>query len=123
MMNLRKLVEADLETTLEGDFALPIILVAPDGSETTYQGRIDYESTEFDVETGAMLVESIPVVTLRRSSLTQIPSAGENWGVRIPVIPDPDADTTLFLWDGVEPEVGKSIGYLRLKLTRAEVVS
>lgn len=120
MGNLRRTIEADLEFTLEGDYGLPIILIAPDGSSQTVQGQVLYDTLQFDAQSGVDVVVEKPIVTVRRTSLTRIPAAGERWAIQIPSTPDPDADKTTYLWDKVPVEGGRSIGFIRLYLTKTE---
>jgi hypothetical protein len=119
-LNLRVQIEEDLATTLESadDFGLPVILISPDGEIQEVNGQILYDTQKIDPETGLDMIVHKPVVTLRRSSLTRIPAGGEKWGIRIPETPDPDADKTLHMLEQA-PEDGRSIGYIKLYLTRA----
>lgn len=112
-MNIRELIETDLETTLEGDYGLPIELIDPDGVEyTDLTGQVLYDSLdENDVFSGH------PVVVLRVSSLTRVPVDGENWAVKIPESPSTTAPLVTYLWD--KPmQHGKSIGFIKLYLTK-----
>ena len=119
-LNLRVQIEEDLATTLESadDFGLPVILISPDGEIQEVNGQILYDTQKIDPETGLDMIVHKPVVTLRRSSLTRIPAGGEKWGVRIPEVPDPNATKILHMLEQA-PEDGKSIGYIKLYLTRA----
>ena len=119
-MNLRVQAEADLAQSLEAadDFGLPIVLVSPDGATQEVNGQILYDTKRVDPDTGLDMIVHQPVVTLRRSSLVRIPAAGEKWAVRIPEVPDPAAAKTTHAVERA-PEEGKSIGFLRLYLTRA----
>lgn len=121
-MNLRELAEADLAVTLEdpADFALPVVLIDPNGVEYSYEGKIQYDTytptvTEQDVVT---VVVHDPVVTLRRSSLTRVPQASEKWAVRIPITPSRTATKTTFMLEHAS-NGGGSIGYIKLYLTKA----
>lgn len=129
-MNLRVDIESDLSETLEDPdgYGLPIILIAPDGTIQTksendadqdLSGQILYDSSIMDPETGLEIVVDKPVITLRRTSLTRIPAAGEKWFIRIPERPDPTAPKSLHSLER-PPEHGKSIGFIRLYLTRAQ---
>lgn len=128
-MNLREQIETDLADTLEDPdgYGLPVVLIDPDGNiydksandETQdLSGQILYDTTRADPDTGLDIIIHQPVVTLRRSSLSRVPVAGEKWMVRIPETPDPSAVKTTH---GIEraPEDGKSIGFIRLYLTKA----
>ena len=120
MGTLRKTIEEDLSITLEGDYGLPIILTAPDGSSQTVQGQVHYNTLQFDAQSGVDIIIEKPWVAVRRSTLTRIPVAGQRWLIQIPSTPDPDADTDSYLWDGVAPEGGRSIGFMRLYLNLME---
>ena len=95
MVNLRRLAEQDLETTLEGEWGLPVILIDPEGNVISKKtgtlndltGQILYDTVKHDLDTGLPVVVNHPVVTVRRSSLSRVPKAGEKWLVRIPVSP------------------------------------
>jgi hypothetical protein len=125
--NIRQKAEADLSRTLEGDFGLPVILVDPDGIEITenvsgtiLKGQILYSTSTIDPETGEPVVINNPVVTLRRSSLSRVPTPGERWLVRIPIDPTSGADVADFVTDlGKSPEGGRDIGFIRLYLRKA----
>jgi hypothetical protein len=127
-MNLRERAELDLATTLEGGFSLPVELVDPDGNEITtslnggdLRGQIIYDTTKLNPDTGEEMVINKPVVSLRRSSLARVPAAGENWFVRIPVDPKTTADKESFVFDPTRPpEGGRSLGFIRIYLRRAE---
>lgn len=123
MPSLRELIETDLGTTVEGDFALPVELVAPDGSEQALTGDVRYDTATEDPETGMPITVNEPNVSLRRSSLTKIPVDGENWVVRIPTTPDASAVLEDFFLSKIRPQGGgRSIGFIKLYLTRAEQI-
>lgn len=124
-MNLRERVETDLGKSLEGDFGLPVELITPDAviinmrqsDSTPLVGQVLYNSKDVDVETGLPIVVNNPVVTLRRSSLSRIPVAGEKWIVKIPKNPK-ETDTLIsFAMDASRPpESGQSMGFIKLYL-------
>lgn len=127
-MNLRVQVEEDLHETLEDSegWGLPVVLIAPDGTkidksanhpEEDLSGQILYDTTVVNPETGLDMIVHKPVVTLRRSSLSRIPVAGENWMAEIPETPDPAAAKVLHKVERA-PEEGKAIGFIRLYLNR-----
>lgn len=129
-MNLREQAEEDLFDSLEDSdgWGLPVILVDPDGVKydksandptADLTGQILYDTTVYDPETGMNVIVSIPVVTLRRSSLARIPVAGEDWFVKIPETPDASAPKVSHVLERA-PQGGKSIGFIRLYLTRAD---
>jgi len=129
-MNLREQAESDLFDTLEDQetgFGLPVVLIAPDGTKQDksandptldLSGQILYDTLVVDPQSGLEMVIHKPVISLRRSSLDQIPVAGEGWGVMIPETPDRTATKVLHTIERA-PEDGKSIGFIRLYLTRA----
>ena len=129
MVNLREKAEADLATTLEKEWGLPVQLVDPDGNEITQsfndatlllRGQVLYDTVRVDPETGEPMIINEPIVTLRRSSLERVPIAGENWLVRIPVDPSESAAFIDFVISPTKaPEGGRSIGFIRLYLRRA----
>lgn len=121
LTNLRERAESDLEHTLEGSFALPVILISPDGLELSVTGQVLYDTVKDNPETGAQIVVNHPAVTLRRSSLSQVPLPGERWFVKIPTSPSETGTLIDFVIDSDRPpEGGTSIGFIRLYLRKAE---
>lgn len=118
-MNLRELAEADLAFTLEGDFGLPVLLIGPDGATQSVSAQIVYDTIVEDPSSGAQQIVHKPVVTVRRSSLTTVPSPGEVWSVRLPLTPDEDAAKATYLIERAS-EDGGSIGFVRLYCMKAE---
>jgi hypothetical protein len=130
-MNLRVLVESDLEDTLEGDWGLPVELIDPDGNThntvagdptRALVGQILYDTLTRDPEDGAEVIIHKPVVTLRRSSLTRVPKENEKWIVKIPLTPNPTANKVTFYLERPSEE-GGAIGFIRLYLTLVERAS
>ena len=128
MASLRAKIEADLKHTLEGDFALPVVLIDPDG-QTISQGidgrplcgQVLYDTVKVNPETGEDFIVNNPVVTLRRSSLSRVPLAGEVWLVKIPLNPLHPEELAPFLVDPTRPpEGGRSIGFVKLYLRKAD---
>lgn len=124
-MNLRERAESDLGQSLEGDFGLPVELITPDAvtintrqsDDSVLKGQVLYNSKDVDIDTGLPIVVNNPVVTLRRSSLSRIPVAGENWIVRIPKNPSlTDILIDFALDPSRPPETGQSIGFIKLYL-------
>jgi hypothetical protein len=80
---------------MEGDYGLPIVLVDPDGNEYNTSandptkelvGQVNYHSIDDNVnnnitsgDPGGSLVIMKPVVSIRKTSLTRVPVAGEIW--------------------------------------------
>ena len=128
MLNLRELGESDLSATLEGEFALPVELTDPNGVKYTtkkgstdlLQGQILYDTVLADPITLEQMTVNLPIVSLRRSSLTRIPLPGETWHVRIPITPSADADKVDFIASADRaPGGGASIGFVKLYLQKA----
>lgn len=121
MANLREQTEADLAFTLEGDFSLPVVLIAPNGIEQSVTGQILYDHRVENPDTGEEIIINEPVVTLRTSSLSPVPLAGEPWFVRIPTTPSESAALGEFVLNSDRPpEGGGSIGFIRLYVTRVD---
>ena len=129
VINLRERVEADLATTLEKEWGLPVVLVDPDGetydnragSEDSLVGQVLYSTIVLNPETGQEIVQKKPVVTLRRTSLERIPVDGERWLVKIPLNPSTTDTLVSFILDPTRSiEDGQSIGFIRLYLIKAE---
>ena len=125
-------MERDLGSLLEGDFATPIELIAPDLA--TYStsandpqlplmaclghGSMSVSASSRAADDLGTIVTESTVVTLRRSSLTRVPKTGEAWLVRIAVQPTANAPAETFVLGGpVEESV---LGIIRLTLTKAE---
>lgn len=121
MVNLRELAESDLATTLEGDFALPVTLIPPDGEPFQAVGQILYDTVSVNPDTGQQVVENKPIITLRRSSLTRVPKAGETWHVRMPTAPSATAPLADFIFSGdAAPAGGASTGFIKIKPQKVE---
>ena len=132
MFNLREQIQKDLGVTLEGVFGLPVELIDPDGNEYTtsanspdpanplpLMGQILYDTVGADPETGERVVVNNPIVSLRTTSLTRIPKAGERWAVSIPTTPSTTATKETFVITPTRPpEGGASIGFIKLYLQR-----
>ena len=128
MINLRALAERDLSQTIEGEFAVPVVLISPQGERITQTtggkplcGRVLWTRKEISPDTGEPVVVPAPVVTLREASLPRVPKTGEKWYVQIPSSPrlgSPMADYLLDMTAAVE--LGKSLGVINLPLVMAE---
>lgn len=118
--NLRKRAEQDLAVTLEGpDWGMPIELVSPTtGQEYSVNGQVIYKTLETDPTTGVRILVEKPVVTVRLSSLSEKPNPGETWLVRIPRAPEADEPKDNYVTE-IAHEHGRSIGFIRLPLTKA----
>ena len=67
------------------------------------------------------MVVNEPVVTLRQSSLDQIPEAGETWYIKMPIAPLPGAEIKSWVFTPTRaPEHGTDIGFVRLYPQRIE---
>lgn len=128
MINLREQIEADLLETLEGEFGLPVVLIDPDGvtydksandPENDLVGQVLYDTMIENPETGQDIIVHKPVVTLRRSSLGRVPVSGEKWVVKIPIVPQYDAEKVTFSLERPAEE-GGAIGFIRLYLMEIE---
>lgn len=130
MGDLRELIEGDLAETLESDFGLPVILTSPAGVVQTksennptqdLQAQVHFDSLVLDPNTGLDIVVDKPVISLRRTSLTTIPTLedGQNWKVEIPDLPKESSPKTTFRASRV-PEHGRSIGFIRMYLEAIE---
>lgn len=132
MGNLRERMERDLGTMLEdyeNGFGLPVVLVAPDGTEQEFSandpdtprtipltGRITWARYEQNQETGMPMRIDNPIVTLRKSSLDRVPVAGERWMVKIPEKPEVDADKKTYFMEHA-PRLGDSFQWIQIPLT------
>lgn len=121
--NLRKLTESVLATSLESAWGLPVELTSPDGITQTLSandgetlvGQVLSSSLDSDPETGATLLTDKPVVTLRISSLDRVPLAGENWFIKMSMIPDPAATKEDFMMSADRPPFrNESIGFVKI---------
>lgn len=120
-INLREIVELDLAKTLEGDFGQTIFLTPPGGEEFEARGRIDYNTQDFDPDTGAPILVQVSGVTLRKSTLAQVPAAGEDWFIKIPESPVAGAS----LLDRIisktrAPKNGDAIGTIQIFLQEVD---
>lgn len=128
--NLRVAVEADLQDS-EDDWGLPIELTDPDGNKQIYKAgstseklkslQILYNTRVFNPDTGDEKVVPVKMVSVRISSLDRVPQPGENWHVRIPGKPDPDAAMIDLVLTATRPtEDGSGLGHVRLYPQKAE---
>lgn len=116
--NLRELVDLDLAISIEGDWALPVELTGPNGSQSVV-GMILYDTITLNLETGQPIIANNPVVVLRVASLNPVPKAGETWMIKIPTTPSLTATKQEFIMDSDRaPEGGASIGYVKLYLRK-----
>ena len=123
-MNLREQAEADLAVTLEDTehgFGLPVELISPHtGTRYPVSGQVLYDSQGV-TDAGLPIVIHRPVVTVRRSSLPEVPASGTkpSWACRIPNAPDPGAPLETYLVEEAQ-QTGGSLGFIRLYLTRGQ---
>ena len=120
MVDLMARFEAGLGTTLEGPFSLPVNLQGPTGPLQEVRGQVIHYTTEVDPQTGGNVRVEKPNCTLRRSSLSPIPVAGEKWQVWIPSEPREDAPMIEHLMAG-KPVDGKTFGFMTLYLNKLKV--
>jgi hypothetical protein len=127
---LREIAEQHLNITLEGRFGLPVELIGPDGIPQIYsendpttllQAQVLYDTTVQNPETGEEVIIPEPNISLRRSSLVRIPLAGEHWFIKIPETPSATAPKEEYvLSSDLAPQDGRSLGIVRLYLTKAK---
>ena len=128
MTDLRALAEQDLFHTIEGEFAIPVVLITPAGERIAKTvdgrplgGRVLWSHKEISPETSEPYIVHSPVVVLRESSLSKVPKSAEVWGVVIPEGPRPGAPLKHYVTDVsgiVEP--GRNMGTVTLFLVEAE---
>lgn len=128
-VNLREQAEKDLGKTLEGEFGLPVELKDPDGNTINTSlnnnlplvGQVMFNYTRQQPDTGQPVIINNPTVSLRITSLSRVPKAGEIWYIKIPTSPVENAPLEDFIIDADAPPEGlPSIGFIRLYLRRIE---
>lgn len=94
MINLPAISESTLAISLEGVWALPVVLTGPDGVQQTARGQVLRENANVAEDSRGIaqgsrqsIVTSTATVTLRRSSLNPVPQSGEHWTCAIPASP------------------------------------
>lgn len=120
MVDLRKLSEEFLGTSLEGDFSLPVEIQTPNGAIQTVRAQVIYDRTGEDPQTGETVYVTDPVVVVRRTSLDPLPSPGERLIIRIPENPREDAAKETYFCFDQSFQGGRSLGMIRFYLTRTE---
>ena len=129
MTNIRRLIESDLAQIIEGGFAIPVILIAPNGERITHNtdgkplaGRVLFSHKEIDLETGEPVIVYNPTVTLRESALPQVPKNNdEKWLVQIPSGPTADAPLKSYLIDPANViKTGRNLGTITFFLVEVE---
>jgi hypothetical protein len=129
MENLNVAVESNLYDCIEGEFKVPVELTYPDGSIQTLSendptellgGMLRNFTVRENMETGEPVVTHQPVLTLRRSSLSQEIKAGANLMVKVPITPGGDPSLSLLATTDRSPEDGSDLGFIRLYLQQAE---
>lgn len=127
--NIREHIATNgLKRMIEGNFGLPVELTQPDGADITtdengdaLKGQILYDFDSIDPESGNLMVVTETMVTLRKTALSQIPNAGEVWGIRIPANPDdPDTLTQFLINTDEAPMGGGTAGFITLKLKEVD---
>lgn len=119
MVDLRATIESDLGDILEGDFGLPVTLTSPAGVTETVMGQVAYDTREYNPITGAERVINLPVITVRRSSLSTIPADGEFWSIQIPSTPTVTGTLETYVLSDRPIKHGRSYGWITLYLTKA----
>jgi len=128
--NLRVVAERDMRVLNQGQWYMPVILIAPDGeiinkdkiipTDPLRAVQILYDYKRVDPRTGGEMTVNLPVVVLARKSLTRIPLPGEKWVIKMPEDPDPDGELVDFVFTPTRaPEGGRSVGFIRLYPQRA----
>jgi hypothetical protein len=130
MESLRATCERDLHETLEGEWKIPVQLTSPDGQTQIYSvndpsellgGQVLNFSRRENPETGETTIVDQPVISLRISSLTRVPLAGERWFIRFPISPRPGAPlVSRVCTSDRSPEHGSDIGFLRLYVQKVD---
>ncbi len=129
MDNLRERAEQDLGVVLEDpkQWGLPVELTGPDGIEIKTSanspdpenplllyGQVLYNTVRQNAE-GEQVVTPLPVIVLRRSSLSRIPQDGERWFIKFPQDPSLTAEFADYTLNADQAtEGGRSIGFIRL---------
>ena len=128
MENLLAVMESDLKDTIEGEFGVTAIIVYADGTEQTksvndptldLKAQVRYFSQEMNPETGEIVVVQKATANFRRTSLDQIPEAGETVYIRIPISPQVGAVVKEFVATATRsPEGNTDIGTIIFSLQR-----
>jgi hypothetical protein len=82
-MNIREhLATKGLKRMIEGSFGLPVVLIAPDGTEINtdddgneLKGQVLYDHDSLDPDTGDLTSTKEIRVSLRKTALSQVPVA------------------------------------------------
>ena len=116
LVNLRALAEKHLAVTLEGQWAIEVDLIGPDGKKQLgLKAQVLYDRIEQNPATGQPVFVNEPVVVLRYSSLDPAPQSKEKWLIRMPVSPVEGAAKEDFALDQSRTiEGGRSIGFIRV---------
>ena len=108
-------------------WGLPVELTGPDGIEIKTSanspdpenplqlyGQVLYNTVRQNAE-GEPVVTPLPVIVLRRSSLSRIPQDGERWFIKFPKDPSLTAELSDYTLNADQAtEGGRSIGFIRL---------
>lgn len=130
-MNLREhIATKGLKTSMEGNFGLPVELIAPDGTEIktneiggTLKGQILYDTEGIDPDTGELVVVGKTEVSLRRTALSQVPASGEKWLISIPVNPAfPTVLSDFMINTDQAMTGGQTMGFIKLQLKQVEQI-
>jgi hypothetical protein len=125
-MNIPALAESDLAFTIEGDFAVPVTLIDPEGTFIEQslnggrlRGKVRWARVAASAD-GVPFSVDAPALTLRRSSLPRIPqSHREQWVVIMPSGPREDAPLEYWELDkGSSVEGGRTLGKITLPLVK-----
>lgn len=130
--DLRWTVEKDLLDTIEGDWAIPVKLKGPDGTEYStsanspdplsplplrgqYIGEDARRQDMPDTEYYGHYVVNTPTVTLRVSSLQVVPKEGELWVVIVRAFNHPNAPEKVYVVESARRDNG-TLGLITLFL-------
>lgn len=128
-MNIRThIATSGLKIMLEGNYGIPVVLTAPDATVIdtdedgkTLKGQVLYDHDSLDPESGDLISVKATQVTLRKTALSRVPVAGENWQVSIPLDPSDLTTFTTMISTADESTVdGQSAGFVILKPKDAE---
>lgn len=125
-------LETDLGSALEGEWGKPVELTGPDGivyktsanspdplNPDALMGQALKVHIRIDPETGQPIVIGKPAITLRTSSLTRVPAAGEDWFIRFPTDPSRTAALKDYVLTGDRaPEEDNALGIITFYPTK-----
>lgn len=122
MGNLRIEAESDLGEMLESDFGQQIFFKSPNtGNTFDVQGRFDLYPSRENPDTGQMIIIANASVSVRASTMPEIPKAGEKWAIRAQPTPVENAPFEDFVMTPDQaPEEATRMGWITIFLQRIE---